>query len=57
MEIYADSYLRQQMIAGEILKADTQWILNEGVLVLQKHCICREMIGRPGWEQIGDIHE
>ena len=57
MDTYAVSYLRQQMIAGQIVLSETRTSAENGIFAMQKLCICQEMIGRPRQEQIGAIHE
>jgi len=53
---YAAAYLKRQMAAGEIhLKSETI-TTTDGVHRLEGSYVCREMIGRPRQEQIGEIN-
>lgn len=47
----AEEYLIGQMIAGEILTADTSWQVKGDLCLLQSRCICVEMIGQSGDEE------
>ena len=49
---YARSYIRQQMIAGEILSEDTHLEMNDGIHVLTGYYSCNELIGQVKYEEI-----
>ena len=57
LEDYTMRYLRKQMVAGQILTETTHTTAGNDVFIMQKLCVCQEMIGRPWQEQIGVIHE
>lgn len=52
MEEYARFYVRQQMIAGEILSEDIHLQRNEDVYTLMGMYSCNEMIGQVKYEEI-----
>ena len=51
---FADSYLSQQMIAGNILSRSQTVALENGIYRLDGKYVCTEMIGRVQREQIGE---
>lgn len=53
---YADSYLLQQMVAGEIRSRLQTVCLDGGIYRLKGSYVCVEMIGRVQREQIGDTN-
>lgn len=53
---YADSYLLQQMVAGEIQSRQQTVCLDGGIYRLKGSYVCVEMIGRIQREQIGDTN-
>lgn len=53
---FADSYLLQQMVAGEIQSRLQTVSLTDGVYRLEGSYVCVEMIGRVQREQIGDTN-
>lgn len=53
---FADSYLLQQMVAGEIQSRLQRVSLADGVYRLEGSYVCVEMIGRVQREQIGDTN-
>lgn len=52
MEEYANKYLSQQMIAGQILSGLQELASQEGVAILHGKYACREMIGQVRSEEI-----
>ena len=51
---FAERCLLDQMVAGQILSRNFQ-VRREGeIFRLEGSCLCREMIGRMQWEQIGE---
>ena len=52
---FARNCVRSDMIAGEILQPVESFARNDGVVSVNGEYLCREMIGRIQWEQIGDI--
>ncbi len=53
---FADVYLSEKMIAGEILNAVQRVQLTDGFYRLYGQYACMEMIGRERWEQNGEIY-
>ena len=53
---FADSYLSQDMIAGEILHRAETLFREDGIYSLEGEYQCREMISRVHREQIGEEH-
>lgn len=53
---FADSYLSQDMIAGEILHRTEVLFREDGIYSLEGEYGCREMISRVHREQIGEAH-
>lgn len=56
LRYFADSYLSQDMIAGEILHRTETLFHEDGVYSLEGEYQCREMISRVHREQIGEEH-
>ena len=52
LSVFAQNYLRQQMISGAILTHREQIISQDGVFLLEGRYICTEMIGRIRNEEI-----
>lgn len=53
---FAEKYLHQQMVAGQILLTDLRFSEEEGIYLLEGDCLCTEMIGRRQQERIGETH-
>ena len=53
---FAESYLAQQMVAGEIRDKSETVTLEDGIYRLTGAYVCVEMIGREQQEQIGDTN-
>ena len=53
---FAESYLREQMIAGKLQNRIETVTLAKGVYELQGAYVCEEMIGRVQREQIGETN-
>lgn len=51
---FSDTYLKGQMIAGQILQKKQQLSMTENIYQLKSSYICSEMIGQEQREQIGD---
>ena len=52
LSVFAQNYLRQQMISGAILTHRENLVSQDGVFLLQGRYICTEMIGRIRNEEI-----
>ena len=53
---FSEDILTSQMISGELLDRRERIHLHEGCWILEGNYLCREMIGRVQWEQIGEEH-
>ena len=53
---FARTYLRSQMVAGQILSESVESGSEDGVFCLTADYVCREMIGRVQREQIGELY-
>lgn len=53
---FTEDYLRQTMVAGEIINADCMVTHEDGVSILTGEYSCVEMIGRVRYEKIGDYN-
>ena len=56
LQQFSDSYLINQMVAGQILQKHHQIISSEGMYLLKSNYTCSEMIGKEQREQIGDYN-
>jgi len=54
---FADRYLLDQMIAGELLQKTLRVTQRDDKFTLEGYAVCREMIGREQAGQIGDTNE
>ena len=56
LSTYARSYLLQQMVAGQILSGEETCMLDSDIYRYTASFVCREMIGRVRWEEIGELY-
>ena len=56
LKAFADTYLKQHMIAGKILSSTQKVSPENGVYLLNGEYTCTEMIGKVQQEQIGDTN-
>lgn len=54
LETFGQDHLREQMISGHIVSAESVTYDDDGVLVLEGKYLCTEMIGRSRQEKIGE---
>ena len=51
---FGESYLRQQMLAGKVLKEEHTFLSDDGQMTMAGQYICMEMIGKMQRLQIGE---